>query len=543
MNATTVYQAKKIITMDDSKPTATHVAVEGDKVVAVGDQQLLDSMPGATLDQRFADKIIMPGFVEAHSHATEGCMWQYPYIGFFDRTSPDGKLWAGMKSKDAIVNLLREHVAGPEVDRVIAWGYDPIYFADESPLTRKELDKISTTVPILVFHASFHILVANSALLNNANLLESSKISGVVRDEKGQLTGELQGFAARNLALATIGWNRYIEMAKDVSLWNFANSAKRAGVTTATDLGNAIIDDAVDSLLAVTQHQEFPLRIVVALQGTALSAKDGCARINEIKKLNTDKVRFGILKLTLDGSIQGFTARILEPGYHNGHENGLWYIDPTQLANILEVYNEHGIQVHIHVNGDEAIDTAINSIEEVFAKKYHKDHRWTLQHFQLAHEQHFKKAQELGLCVNLFSNHIFYWGDIHANITVGADKANRMDSAALAQRYKVPYSIHSDAPITPLAPLFTAWCAVNRSTASGALLGKEHRVSVDEALRAITLGAAYTLKLDDEIGSIEKGKNADLAILEADPYAINPAELKDIPVWGTMLGGVIFKND
>ncbi len=543
MKITTVYKAKKIITMDDTNPTATYFAVADGKIVAVGNEQLIDSLPSATIDNSFANKVIMPGFVEAHSHATEGCMWQYPYIGFFDRTSPDGKLWAGMKSKDAIVNLLRDHVADTDVDRVIAWGYDPVYFADGSSLTLVELDKISTTVPILVFHASFHILIANTALLNSANLLESSKMSGVVRDEKGQLTGELQGFAARNLALATIGWNRYIEMAKDVSLWNFANSARRAGVTTATDLGNDIVDEAVDSLLAVTQRKEFPLRIVVALQGTALSAKDGCARLSEIKKLNTDKVRFGILKLTLDGSIQGFTARILEPGYHNGHENGLWYIDPTQLANILEVYNEQGIQVHIHVNGDEAIDTAINSIEEVFAKKLNKDHRWTLQHFQLAHEKHFMKAQELGLCVNLFSNHIFYWGDIHANITVGVDKSNRMNSAALAQRYNVPYSIHSDAPITPLAPLFTAWCAVNRITASGEVLGKEHRVTVADAMRAITLGAAYTLKLDDEIGSIENGKNADLAILEADPYEINPAELKDIPVWGTMLGGVIFKND
>lgn len=544
MKSVIIYKAKKIITMDKNKPTASYIAVENKKIVGVGDEDLINSMPGAKVDTTFEDKIILPGFVEAHSHATEGSMWQYPYIGFFDRNSPDGKLWKGMKNKEDILDLLRDQLNESKVDKMMAWGYDPIYFeGEDTTLTRKDLDKISTTVPILVFHASFHILIANTALLEKGNLLYSEKVSGLVKDKDGELTGELQGFAVRNVALATIGWNRFIDTAKEKSLWNFANSARRAGVTTATDLANTIPDEAITSFLEVTNPEDYPLRIVVALLGNSLSPKDACERIHEIKKINTDKIRFGPLKLTLDGSIQGFTARMLEPGYYNGSKNGLWYIDPTHLATMLAEYNEQDIQVHIHVNGDEAIDTAINSIEEVFTKQYKADHRWTLQHFQLAHDIHYQKAHDLGLCINLFVNHIFYWGDIHANITVGPEKANRMDSAALAQRYDIPYSIHSDAPITPLAPLFTAWCAVNRLTTSGTVLGKEHCISVEEALRAVTLGAAYTLKLDDEIGSIECGKNADLAILEADPYELSQIELKNIPVWGTMLGGVIFQND
>ena len=147
---------------------------------------------------------------------------------------------------------------------------------------------------------------------------------------------------------------------------------------------------------------------------------------------------------------------------------------------------------------------------------------------------------ELGMCVNLFANHHFYWGDQHREVTVGPDRARRMNACRSALDAGVPFSVHSDAPITPLAPLFTAWCAVNRLTASGQVLGEHQRISVAQALHAITLGAAYTLKLDGEVGSIECGKRADFCVLHDDPTAVDPLALKDVKVWGTVQGGRVF---
>ena len=124
---------------------------------------------------------------------------------------------------------------------------------------------------------------------------------------------------------------------------------------------------------------------------------------------------------------------------------------------------------------------------------------------------------------------------------MGPDRANRLDACGSALAAGVPLAIHSDAPVTPLGPLFTAWCAVNRVTPKGRVLGTAERITVEQALRAITLGAAWTLKLDGEIGSIECGKRADFCVLEEDPLAIDPMRLKDLRVWGTVLSGRVFE--
>ena len=270
------------------------------------------------------------------------------------------------------------------------------------------------------------------------------------------------------------------------------------------------------------------------------SAEDGVNWVKSLIPRSNGKLKFGLVKIVADGSIQGFTARMKWPGYYNGAANGLWYVDPDELPKLIGAYHEAGLQVHIHTNGDQATEVAIDSIEQVLAKKPSPDARFTLQHCQMAHDAHFRRMARLGICANLFANHIYYWGDQHYALTMGPERAGRMDATATAQRLGVAYAIHSDAPVTHLAPLFTAWCAVNRLTASGRVLGAAERISVPDALYAITLGAAFTLKLDTELGSIETGKRADFTVLEDDPLAVEPSVLKDVPVWGTVLGGRVF---
>ena len=166
------------------------------------------------------------------------------------------------------------------------------------------------------------------------------------------------------------------------------------------------------------------------------------------------------------------------------------------------------------------------------------DHRHRLEHLQMATTEQFERMAALGVGGVIFPVHIYYWGDFHHDQTMGPARANRMNGAATARRTGVRFSFHSDSPVTPVGPLFSAWCAVNRETSSGRLLGEEERISAEEALRAITIDAAHLLHQDADRGSIEVGKLADFAVLEEDPLEVDPERLKEIGIWGTLLGGV-----
>jgi predicted amidohydrolase YtcJ len=367
-------------------------------------------------------------------------------------------------------------------------------------------------------------------------------IDGVVRDRNGEPTGELCEFAAMFPVNRAIGNAFRAGGVSTENVFNFARVAQMAGVTTATDLNNELSDVDLEALTRCAADEAFPIRLVPVFR--TLSALDAIepaiARVESVRRLNTGKLRFGAVKLVLDGSIQGFTARLRWPGYHNGSPNGIWVTSPTQVPALVDRLHAAGFQLHIHTNGDEATELALDAIEQALARHPRWDHRHTLQHVQMASAGQFRRMAQLGVCANIFANHIFYWGDQHYALTMGPDRAERMDGCGTALRLRVPFAIHSDAPITPIGPLFTAWCAVNRVTASGRVLGAAERISVADALYAITLGAAYTLKLDDEIGSIEVGKFADFCVLEEDPLAVAPEALNGVPIWGTVLGGRVF---
>lgn len=538
----TIFPARKIITMSPSRPYATHVAVRDNRILAVGTLEEVEGWGSYTLDERLKDKVIMPGLVEGHSHMMEGVMWRYTYVGYYDRRGPDGTLHPGLKNFDEVIARLREAQAEltDPTEPLYAWGLDPIYFGGER-MTYEHLDEVSAERPIVVMHASCHLMNVNSKVMALAGIDADTPVDGIPKNSAGRPTGELQEPAAMFLAMDVTNPDFKTIGGRTDAIWNFGRVAQLAGVTTATDLINELPDTTVKLYCEVSAEDDYPVRLVPALAGLSLSPENGVKRIDELKKKNTDKLRFGITKFVTDGSIQGFTARLKWPGYFNGAANGLWVTPPEQLRQYLLAYHRAGMQVHIHTNGNEASEVALDAIEQVLQEAPRWDHRHTLQHCQMADASQFRRMRELGACVNLFANHIYYWGDAHYTQTMGPERAAGMDATGTALRHGVPFAIHSDAPITPIGPLFTAWCAVNRRTASDRILGKHERIPVQDALEAITLGAAYTLKLDHEIGSIEAGKFADFAILEDDPLEMAPEQLKDVRVWGTVLGGKIFE--
>jgi len=539
----TIYRAKRILTMNPSQPEATHVAVREGRILGAGTRDALAGWGEHRLDDRFADKVLMPGLVEGHSHLFEGSVWAYVYVGYHERMDPDGRLWPGATSIEAVVARLREAEAAltDPAQPVVGWGLDPIYFGADR-VSRADLDQVSAKRPVGVMHASFHILNVNSAALERGGLLRRGvEHPGVPLGADGLPSGELKGPDAMMPVAPHVGFDRELLAADERGLRLFARLAVRKGVTTATDLASLLPQNAVDMMLGVTAEPAYPLRIVSLLRLMSQTPQALVERAIALRALSTDRLRLGAIKLVADGSIQGFSARLRWPGYYNGAPNGLWYTPPEAMRAVYARALKEGILVHTHTNGDEATALVLECIDEALQAQPVRDHRFTLQHCQLADGAQFRRMKALGLCVNLFPNHHYYWGDEHYAMTVGPERAERMNACATALATGVPLAIHSDAPVTPLGPLFTAWCAVNRRTASGRVLGELERIGVQDALRTITLGAAYTLRLDHEIGSIECGKRADFAVLEDDPLEAGAEGLKDVRVWGTVQDGRIFE--
>lgn len=543
MSKVTVFEAKKILTMNASNPIATHVAVRDGRILGAGSLAEVSSFGEYELNRDFADKILTPGFVEGHAHAMEGGVWKHAYVGYMDRYDPDGNLWQGAESMDEVVAILKRidadmtaAEAGGEETPLFSWGFDPIYFGG-SRMSVAHLDQVSATRPVLVLHSNGHLLNVNSKVLALAGIDDDTNVYGVLKGEDGKPTGELMEMAAKYMAYKATG-NPFFGGIKHDALEQYAKSAVNCGTTTATDLFATFDDSSLTAFREVTERADYALRLMPAMNTLEEPFEQGIATLKAAKKDNNDRLHYGLCKVMTDGSIQGFTGRLKWPGYHNGAPNGLWNMPPEQLAELVMAYHKAGMHLHIHTNGDEASDVMIEAVEAAQLAHYRPDHRHTLQHCQMADASQYRRMAKQGLCANLFANHIYYWGDQHAAITMGPDRAKRMDACATAQRIGVPFAIHSDAPVTPLGPLFTAWCAVNRLTVSGVVLGPEECIDASSALYAITLGAAYTLHMDHLVGSIEPGKYADFAVLDGNPLECAPETIKDIPVWGTIVGGI-----
>ncbi|MFK7868733.1 MAG: amidohydrolase [Roseobacter sp.] len=535
----TVYSARKIITMDRNCPEATHVAVRDGMILAVGGADCADGWGEARIDDRFADAVIMPGLIEAHAHVIAGGIWRYTYCGHYARTDPDGRVWDGVGTYDALIERLRKVAAEtPAGQPVVGWGADP-NFLEGRRLDKIHLDQVSTKHPVAVAHSNFHLVSANSMALEKAGLDAGTNIEGVVRGADGTPNGELQEFAAMGPVMDVTGMN-FSDLADEAGLRAYGHVARTCGVTTVAELLSDLHEEEVAMIERVVHEPSFPARYVPIMNAMVDAPEVEAARAVSLRPRSTDKLYLGRAKLFTDGAIQGYTAKLKAPGYFKGEDHGCWNMTPEHFAAAVMALHKAGVKMHIHTNGDAASELAIEALEAAMLVSPNPDLRHTLEHVQLAGRDQFKRIKALGATVNLFGNHLYYFGDVHWTRTIGPDRARRMNACRdAADIFDGEFAIHSDAPVTPMAPLFTAWAAVNRMTEGGRTLGNSQQITVPQALHCITLGAAHVLKLDHAVGSIQTGKFADFCVLGEDPLSVDPKALKDVPIMATVLGGEV----
>jgi predicted amidohydrolase YtcJ len=544
----TIYTAKTIVTLDPGTPSGQAVAVMNGKILGVG---TLDEVRGwatnqdVEIDRRFQDAVIVPGFIEAHMHPQiTGVLWQGVYVGRFDRTSPDGTPNKGLETKQAVIERLQGAVAKLPADGrwVLAWGYQPEFYGN-SPLTRTDLDPISNGHPIFIENLSMHIYYANSRAFEIAGIADSTEVKGIVKED-GKPTGEIEEIEATLAFVAKLPPLDSNLLTK--ATWDASKLAQRAGVTTFADLSFGSFPGGYKAYQAVAADPSFPIRIVMnpiiqVFQQGEIAQKGGLDYLAELHKSDTDRLSFGGVKFVVDGSLQGYTGLIQWPGYYKTFANGVANISQEDLnKGVLEVH-KRGLQAVIHTNGNQATEMALIALEAAERQYPQPATRHRLEHNQMVTQAQLVKMKQLGVATNLFTNHIYFWGDLHYSTFLGPDRARDIDPAGSVQRMGIPFSLHSDASVTPVDPLLCMWTATARKTMSGRVLGEEERISIPQALHAVTLGAAYLLGQDDKKGSITPGKLADFTVLDRDPLAVmSPDELRSIKVLATVMGGKAF---
>ena len=537
-----VFLAKKIITMEPAMPEATAVAVADGRIVSVGTLDSLEGwikQRGAKIDRTFEDKILMPGFIDPHVHPSlPAVLTQFPFLAPDDWSLPTGE-FPGATTPEAYIAQLKELVSAhddPEIP-FITWGYHQLWHGD---IRREQLNELFPDTPVMLWHRSFHELIGNDAAFDLMDITEADFAgSDQANWEEGHVWEN--GFMAIMPKLPFL-------MAPDrygKGMENFFEMMHRNGVTTALDMGIGIFGDPVGEtalIRGVAEERDVPARIILTpiitdFLARGLSIPDALAQVREWTEGNTHRVMYdGHFKIMMDGAIYSGLSQYGFPGYMDGHK-GIWMAPLETTYEWAEAFWNEGYQIHAHTNGDKSAAALIDIVQRLQAQKPRIDHRFALEHFAYTTEDQVRRMKALGMVVSANPYYQFILADVYADQWLGPDRARKMVPLGSVKRSGMVFALHSDCPMAPLSPLTLAWTAVNRTTIDGNKNLENEKVSLNDALRAITVDAAWVMRWEDKIGSIRAGKMADFVVLEQDPYEVDPMKLKDIPIWGTVFEG------
>jgi predicted amidohydrolase YtcJ len=542
-----VYVARKIVTMEPGQPEATAVAVRDGLIIDVGSVETFEpwiaDLPHR-IDRRFARKVLLPGFIDPHVH---------PFLAgkllTFDIAAPEAwnlpdKTIPAMTTREAYLERVAElSDAWTSTDRPhIVWGWHRLWHGD---FTRADLDRLSPNKPLIIWHRSYHEIVANTKALEFIKIpdQELERFGDQINLEKGHFK-EL-GMAAANRALGPITETpeKIIE-----GLRIFRKLVQRGGVTTVADMmagGTIGIEPAWQYSQSHLQGEDVPFRtlFIAAPFAWQLELGDQAFEALEARRLEANaQLRWPkAIKSASDGAFISQLMQMGPPGYLDGHE-GEWLIPPQYQRGAVEPFWKSGYDIYYHVNGDKGLDVVLDLLETLKTDFPRVDYRFSLEHFGLSRDDQVRRFAGLGGSVSINGYYLHYFGEPYAKNGVGFARASQMTRLGSLYRAGVPFTMHSDLPMGPIEPLLAVTTAVTRKGASGRVLAPEQAVSVDAALRAVTIEAAWSLRIDDEVGSIAPGKSADFAVLEKSPFDVRPSLIRDIGVWGTVYEGRIFEN-
>jgi len=534
-----VFVNGEVLTMDSANRVVEAISIRDDRIEAVGSSEAMLAL--ASDETEVVDlhgRTLMPGFIDAHGHFPGSALTEVAA----DLSSPP----VGNKITVAdVLQALKEQADDtPPGEWVQGFGYDDTLLAEKRHLNRADLDSVSTEHPIAAMHVSGHMVVVNSLALERAGIDASTE------NPVGGVIGRREGSREPNGLLEETARTPIVEMIQDIGLLDSYALMKTAvrqyaevGVTTAQSGGTSY--PLTQGLSLFSSLGVIPQRLVIF----PFEDQFGDTLLNgeyDPGNFSSDRVTMGPIKIVADGSIQGYTGYLSEP-YHVPYKGDSQYrgyaaVPRDILFEKVQALHSAGYQLAIHANGDESIEDALDAFEAAQEAHPVDDPRLILIHAQMAREDQIARMKALGVTPSFFSAHTYYWGDRHRNIFMGPKRAATMSPARWAQDYELRFTSHMDTPVTPMLPLQAVWSMVHRQTYGGDVMGPEQRISVMDALRAVTIDAAWQVFEEGNRGSLEPGKYADIIVLSASPLN-NVMDLRALDVELTLIGGAtIFKK-
>ena len=530
MAADQVFVQADVATMDPERPSAQAVAVSGDRFCGVGsEEEVRPWVGGKTRVVDVAGRTIVPGFIESHSHPS---LYAMTLLQADCRTPPNRSV---EEVKRRLKVMASEAGSGQWVR---GWGYDDTFVAERRHLDRGDLDEAAPKNPVLVSHVSGHLAYANSVALEIAGIGSESPQPAdgkIEKDERGIPTGLLKEQGAQDLVLRHVP-PYTVSQLKD-ALQQTMKTYHRAGITSSHDAAVGYFREGREVLQAYGELEaegRLDLRIYLNLVEELYRE---ILELGPAARFDSERLRLGSVKLFQDGSIQALTAALAQPYWSEPESRGSLLLAQEALDELVEHYHSRGLQVAVHANGDRAIDSTLQALARAQRLHPRKDSRHLIIHVQLATRDQIRRMRELGVLPSYFVNHVYYWGDRHVSLFLGPERAARIDPLGTSVEEGLIFTLHSDLPVTPVDPLFSMDCAVNRRTREGRVLGPEERISAREALEAYTVHGAYSTFEEHRKGSIQVGKLADFAVLSENPLEVPPERIKEIKVLRTVLGG------
>ena len=536
---------KTLITLDAANADANALVIRGSKIFAVGaSEALIKEFPNAEIDSSYKDDVIIPGFIEHHIHPLLAAITMSSEIVAIDDWSLPHKTTKGVKDRKGYLDRLQELEKNikDQTTPLISWGFHH-YF--HGKLTKSDLDLISSDRPILIIHRSFHEFIMNSQALELFGIKQED-LNTLTPAEKELANFEDGHFSERGLIMVMPKIMQYLAAPQRI-MKGFSVTKQYLvdqGVTLIANPGamynkdiqnikNYILGETstpfkslfIPSALYMLEHFE----ISELIDETEALLEWGSGRVEYIPKQ---------IKLFTDGAMYSQNM-VLREGYLDGHQ-GVWLMEEQIFDEVFKLYWDAGYQIHIHQNGDSGLDRILDAVDKNNKRNPRINHRTTIVHFGYSAADQIDRIKELGLIVSANPYYVTVLSDLYSRIGVGYERSQEMVRLGDVARADIPLSLHSDMPMAPASPLVLMHSAVNRVNYAEEVAGPNQRITPLEALKGVTLNAAYTINLEKDYGSISEGKYANLTVLSDNPLTINPLKIKDIKIKGIFVEGKAF---